>query len=158
MPTISDPNRICKKFRQFKRIMKVRIGETSGVITVKQCGWERKSQREQGGMRGKSSGPGDMERGLSVCPGNPVPLLGPIQFPCWRLCRCSGADCESALLIPFRLGTRLSTQNPPSHGGRTGLGLVGRGSGPEGRLRGRGRRWGRTTGRHLSLPRRGCGC
>ena len=40
IPTISDPNRICKKFWEFKRIVKVRIGETPGMVTVEKCGWE----------------------------------------------------------------------------------------------------------------------
>ena len=63
-----------------------------------------------------------MERGLAVRPGNPGPSH----------CRCSGADCKSALLLPARGAPGPQHKTRPPTDGRTGLGLVGRISGPEG--------------------------
>ena len=68
-----------------------------------------------------SVSPPAMERRLAVRPGNPGPLSGSIQFPWPMLCRCSGADCKSALLLfPSRGGLVASNTNPalPRMGGR----------------------------------------
>ena len=76
MPTISGPSRICKKFREFKRTLKVRIWDSSGVITVGKGGWEGEPRKEGG--RGEASvSPPARERGLAVRPGNPGSLPGP---------------------------------------------------------------------------------
>ena len=71
-----------------------------------------------------------MERGLAVRPGNSGPLSGPIQFPYRMLCRCSGADWKSALLLFPSQGGRLAPHIKPAlprMGGRA----WGQGSGRE---------------------------
>ncbi len=55
--TISGPNRICKKFGTLERALKVRILDSSGVVTVEKGGWEREP-RQECGVKGRFSGPG----------------------------------------------------------------------------------------------------
>jgi hypothetical protein len=38
--TLSDPRRICKKFRKFKKAVKHRWDDSSGRVTVQKGGWE----------------------------------------------------------------------------------------------------------------------
>ncbi len=60
--------------------------------------------------------PPAIDLGLAVRPGNPGPWSGPIPFPCRMLCRCSGADCKSALLLfPSQEG-RLAPHAKPDQG------------------------------------------
>ncbi len=54
MPTIPGPNRICKEFRGFKRALKVRTCDSSGVVTVGKGGWDGEP-KEEGGWRRQSS-------------------------------------------------------------------------------------------------------
>ena len=60
---ISGPNRICKKFREFKRTLKLRIWDSSGVVTVGKRGWEGEPRME-GGMKGRSGGPDRIHSGF----------------------------------------------------------------------------------------------
>ena len=94
MLTISGPNRICKKFRGFKRALKVRIGDSSGGVTVGKGGWDGEPT-EEGGWR-RQSGRQRWSEELPSTPATPAPCLALSNSPAG----CSGADYKSALL-PF---------------------------------------------------------
>ena len=124
MPTISGPNRICKKFREFKRALKVRTGDSSGLVTVSKGGWEGEPREEGGWRRQAASQRGSVD--LQSAPATPAPCLVlwsyPIPLPDALPMLRGGLQVRAPPFFPHRVDARPSTQNPPSHGGRTGLG------------------------------------